>query len=255
MPREDGSTRLAGKVAVVTGATSGFGDAIARLFAREGASVVAHGRNRAAGEALVRELGGDACFVAGDVGEPADAQALADAARERFGRVDALVLNAGIVRDMAPFWEVTLEDFDDTMRTNVRGAWLCARACTPLIGRGGSIVLMGSIGSVIAGRGVSAYAVSKGAVLQLARSMAVDLAERGVRVNAVCPGPCDTPLMHRHLDGPGSTTPPAAVVAQIPLGRVGSAEEIARATLFFASADSSFCTGASLLADGGYTAL
>lgn len=250
--------RLAGKVAVITGATSGFGDAIARLFAREGALLVAHGRNRAAGDALVRDLealGTQACFVAGDVGEPADAQALADAARERYGRVDVLVPNAGIVADTTPFWELPVERFDAVLRTNVRGVWLCARACVPLMGEGASIVLMGSICSVVSSPGFVAYSASKGAVLQLARGMALDLAPRGVRVNVVCPGVCETPMMRRNVEGPGAWITREEIAAGIPMGRIGSPEEVARATLFFASADSTFCTGASLLADGGVTAL
>ena len=249
--------RLAGKVAVVTGATSGFGDAIARLFAREGAAVVVHGRNRAIGEPLVEDLlalGADACFVAGDVGDPDDAQALADATRERFGRVDALILNAGNVEDPTPFWEMPVEVFDDIVRTNLRGVWLCARACVPLMGEGASIVLMGSIASTIAAPGIGAYCASKGAVLQLARSMALDLTARGVRVNVVCPGVCETPMMRRNIEGPAAWTTREQIAAEIPVGRLGTADEIARATLFFASDDSTFCTGTSLIADGGVTA-
>ena len=133
--------KLKGKTAAVTGATSGFGEAIALLFAQEGASVVAHGRNRERGRALVdrlRAFGVGAHFVRGDVGEPDDAQALADFARVEFGHLDTLVLNAGIA-DVAtgPFWEVPVDEFDALWKTNVRGMWLCARACVPLVREGG----------------------------------------------------------------------------------------------------------------------
>lgn len=134
--------------------------------------------------------------------------------------------------------------------------FLCARACVPLLGDGASIVLMGSIASVISSPGVAAYSATKGAVLQLARGMALDFAAsgRGVRVNVVCPGVCETPMMRRNIEGPAAWTTREQIAAEIPIGRLGTAEEIARATLFFASDDSSFCTGTSLLADGGVTA-
>lgn len=250
--------RLSEKVAVVTGATSGFGAAIARLFAAEGAALVLGGRRVDAGHALVTELrrgGTDARFVAGDVGEERDAQALADCAREMHGRIDVLVLNAGIgYPGTGPFWEVTPADFDQVFRTNVRGAWLCARAAAPLMGRGASIVVMASMNSYIVYPGETIYSASKGAALQLARGMAGDLAKRGVRVNALCPGICDTPLSRWFIDA--SDDPAATEIeynAISPLGRMGTAEEIARATLFLASDESSYCTGASLLADGGVT--
>jgi NAD(P)-dependent dehydrogenase (short-subunit alcohol dehydrogenase family) len=121
--------------------------------------------------------------------------------------------------------------------------------------RGGSIVLIGSIASFISSAGYTSYATSKGAVLQLGRGMALDLAPRGVRVNVVCPGACDTPMLDRTVEGPSAAAAREAIAAGVPLGRVGTAEEIARAALFFASADASFCTGASLVADGGTTVL
>ena len=250
--------RLSGKIAVVTGATSGFGAAIARLFAAEGASLVLGGRRSDAGQALVTELrraGADVRFVAGDVGDEHDAQALADCTREAHGRIDVLVLNAGIgFPGTGPFWEVTPDDFDQVFRTNVRGAWLCARAAAPLMGRGGSIVVMASMNSYIVYPGETVYSASKGAALQLARGMAGDLAERGVRVNALCPGICETPLTRWFIDGSDDPTATEAEYnALSPLGRMGTAEEIARATLFLATDESSFCTGASLLADGGVT--
>jgi NAD(P)-dependent dehydrogenase (short-subunit alcohol dehydrogenase family) len=250
--------RLDGKVAVITGATSGFGEAIARLFAAEGATLVLHGRRREAGKTLTNELcahGADARFIAGDVGEALDAQALAEAAREAHGRIDVLVLNAGVATPgLGPFWEVPPEEFDLVFRTNVRGVWLCARACAPLIPAGGSIVVMASMSSFVVYPGETIYSATKGAVLQLARGMAGDLADRNVRVNALCPGICDTPLTRWFID---TSEDPAATEAEFeaaaPLGRMGAAEEIAHAALFYASDDSSYCTGSSLIADGGLT--
>jgi len=250
--------KLEDKVAVITGATSGFGTAIAHLFAREGAKLVLHGRRPAAGESLLLELherGVEACFLAGDVTVEEDANALADLARARFGRIDALILNAGIATPgVGPFWEVPPSEFDLIFATNVRGVWLCARACTPLIPPGGAIVVMASMSSFVVYSGESVYSASKGAVLQLARGMAGDLAGRNVRVNAVCPGICDTPLTRFFIDSsPDPSATQAEYEAGALLGRMGSAEEIARATLFYACDDSSYCTGSSLVADGGLT--
>jgi NAD(P)-dependent dehydrogenase (short-subunit alcohol dehydrogenase family) len=250
--------RLEGKVAVVTGATSGFGEAIARLFAAEGAALVVAGRRTDAGEALVAELAnkGDAVrFVAGDVGAETTAEALAACAREAFGRVDAAVLNAGIGRPgLGPFWEVEPADFDLVFRTNVRGVFLSARALAPLMDQGGSIVVMASMSSFVVNEDETVYSASKGAVLQLARGMAADLAHRGVRVNALCPGVCDTPMTRWWIESQDDRAAAEAEAhAFALLGRMGTAEEIARAALFLASDESSYCTGASLLADGGVT--
>jgi NAD(P)-dependent dehydrogenase (short-subunit alcohol dehydrogenase family) len=250
--------RLEGKIAVVTGATSGFGEAIARLFASEGAALVLGGRRADAGKRLVAELanvGADARFVAGDVGDEATAEALAACARDTYGRVDAAVLNAGIGRPgLGPFWEVEPADFELVFRTNVRGVFLSARALVPLMERGGSIVVMASMSSFIVNEDETVYSASKGAVLQLGRGMAADLAPRGVRVNALCPGVCDTPMTRWWIDSQADRAAAEAEAhAFALLGRMGTAEEIARAALFLASDESSYCTGASLLADGGVT--
>lgn len=252
------SQRLKGKVAVVTGATSGFGEAIARLFATEGAALVLGGRRSGAGEALsaeLRSLGADAQFVAGDVGNERDADALAACARGAHGRIDVLVLNAGIgYPGTGPFWEVPPQEFDLVFGTNVRGVWLCARAAAPLLGRGASVVVMASMSSFVVYPGETVYSASKGAVLQLARGMAGDLAPRGIRVNALCPGICDTPLTRWFIDtADDPTATEAEFAAFAPLERMGTADEIARATLFLATEDSSYCTGSSLLIDGGAT--
>jgi NAD(P)-dependent dehydrogenase (short-subunit alcohol dehydrogenase family) len=250
--------RLEGKVSVVTGATSGFGAAIARLFAAEGAALVLGGRRADAGQRLVEELAdadGEARFVAGDVGEEAAADALAACARETFGRVDAAVLNAGIGRPgLGPFWEVDPADFDLVFRTNVRGVFLGARSLVPLMEKGGSIVVMASMSSFIVNEDETVYSASKGAALQLARGMAADLASRGVRVNALCPGVCDTPMTRWWIDSQADhDAAEAEANAFALLGRMGTPEEIARAALFLASDESSYCTGASLVADGGVT--
>jgi meso-butanediol dehydrogenase / (S,S)-butanediol dehydrogenase / diacetyl reductase len=247
--------RLAGKVAVITGSTSGFGTAIARLFAVEGAALVLNGRREDAGQALAAELGRDTRFVPGDVGDEATAEALAECARTAHGRIDALILNAGIgYPGVGPFWEVLPEEFDAVFRTNVRGAWLCARAAVPLMDRGGSIVVMASMSSFVVYPGETVYSASKGAALQLARGMAGDLAERGIRVNALCPGICDTPLTRYFIEASDEPTATEVEFEKFaPLGRMGTADEIAFATLFLASDESSYCTGASLLADGGAT--
>ncbi len=244
--------RLRGKVAVVTGATSGLGEAIARLFAAEGATLILSGRRADAGEQIAAEVGGR--FVPGDVGDEAGAAALVDVARGH-GRIDVLVLNAGIgYPGTGPFWEVDPAEFDLVFRTNVRGVFLSARAAVPLMPTNGSIVVMASMSSYIVFPGESVYSASKGAVLQLARGMAGDLAERGIRVNALCPGICETPMTRHFIessDDPAETE--AQFAAAAPLRRMATPEEIARAALFLASDDASYCTGASLLADGGFT--
>jgi NAD(P)-dependent dehydrogenase (short-subunit alcohol dehydrogenase family) len=250
--------RLDDKVAVVTGATSGFGLAIARRFAAEGAALILNARDDPAGARLVDELsdtGSVASFVAGDVGEPETGRAIAARAREAHGRIDALILNAGIgTIGIGPFWEIAIDDFDAIFRTNVRGVWLCARAAAPLLGRGASVVVMGSMSSFIVYPDETVYSASKGALVQLARGMAGDLAERGVRVNTLCPGICDTPLTRHFID---SAADPAEMergfAAVAPLGRMGTAAEVAAAALYFASDESSYTTGASLIVDGGVT--
>jgi NAD(P)-dependent dehydrogenase (short-subunit alcohol dehydrogenase family) len=257
-PRGETSGRLSKKVCVVTGATSGFWLEIARLFASEGASLVLNGRRDELGQALARELrdaGTEAYFVCGDVGLADTGDAIAACARENFGRIDSLVLNAGIGNlGVGPFWEVSEHDYDEVFRVNARGVWLCARAAVPLLGTGATIVVMASVSSFVSNPGEAIYGASKGAVIQLMRGMAVDLAERGVRVNAVCPGICDTPLTRWFIERseyPAETEARYAAAAR--MGRMGTSREIAHAALFLACDESSFMTGASLVCDGGKT--
>jgi NAD(P)-dependent dehydrogenase (short-subunit alcohol dehydrogenase family) len=250
--------RLKDKVAVITGATSGFGLGIARLFAREGARLILNARHASSAEPLLQELsraGSPAEFISGDAGDEQTAEQLADRARSVHGRIDILVLNAGIgTADAGPFWEVEPDEFDRVLRTNVRAVWLGARAAVPLMKSGGAIVVMASQQSYIVCEGNATYAASKGAALQLARGMALDLAPRGIRVNALCPGICETPLTRHYID---RATDPSGCEATFrnlaPLGRFGTVEEIAEHTLFLASEQSSFITGIGLIADGGTT--
>ena len=248
---------LAGKVVVVTGATSGIGEAMARAFGEARASLILGGRNADAGNALVQELeglGGEAQFVAGDLGDPSAPEALVQAARLKHGRIDVLALNAGWTtgRD-EPFWEVPDADFDRVYGINVRAAWLCAKHAVALMPTGGSIILTASVTGIITAAGDAIYGSSKAALLHLARGMAADLGPRGVRVNTVSPGVTATPMLDAYLDDADDR---AAALKEledaVPLGRAGRPSEVAQAAVFLASADASYCTGANLVVDGGY---
>jgi 3-oxoacyl-[acyl-carrier protein] reductase len=242
--RGDEAMRLDGKVAVITGATSGFGRAIADRFAVEGAALVLSGRRAALGEQIVAELqaaGADASFVAGDVADPTTSDAIAETARDRYGRIDVLVLNAGIGRPgVGPFWTVPIEDFDELFATNVRGVWLVARAAVPLMSSGGSIVVMASISSYMVSPEETLYSATKGAVLQLARGMAGDLAERGIRVNAVNPGPTATGW----TEGIEPT--------RMPFGRWGEPDDAARLIAWLCGDEGRWVTGQVIDSEGGF---
>ncbi|MEI7846161.1 MAG: SDR family oxidoreductase [Chloroflexota bacterium] len=260
--------KLSGKVALVTGATSGIGKATALLFAEEGAQVVFSGRRARLGFALEKQLveaGAQALFVETDHTQLAQSEHLLAAALERFGRIDILFNNAGIVTKGTA--ETTSEEtWAQTLAINVTAVWRMCKLVIPEMRRvgGGVIVNNGSDWSVVGGKGALPYAVSKGAVAQLTRSMALDHAAENIRVNAVCPG--DT-FVERWLEkGYFNNPDPLAdqaltleeaknqAAAYLPMQRFGQPEEIARAVLFLAGPDSSFVTGHLLLVDGGNTA-
>ena len=251
--------QLDGKVALVTGGGSGIGRAICERFAREGARVaVADWRSSAAEETIARIVadGGQAVATHGDVASPDDAERMVAETVSAFGRLDVLVANAGQAL-VATAVETTPEQWERTIGTNLTGCFLLARAAIPRLveAGGGSIVLTASQLAFVGAERFAAYAASKGGVLNLARALALDHARDNIRVNALCPGAVETPLLLDQFAGQnGPQGSLADLVALHPIGRLGQPEEIAAAALFLASDQASFVTGSALVVDGGYLA-
>jgi NAD(P)-dependent dehydrogenase (short-subunit alcohol dehydrogenase family) len=250
--------RLEDKVALITGGGSGMGRVASTLFAGEGARVVVTDVSDDAGERTAEDIvgrGGQALFVHADVSEEADARAMVEAAVERFGRLDVLYNNAGVMLDADGSVDATdASVWDTTLAINVKGvAFGCKHGIPAMIASGGGSII--NVASFVAWMGAAtsqtAYTASKGAVLSMTREIAVEYARRGIRCNALCPGPIDTPLLAQLLSDPAKRE---RRFVHIPMGRLGQAEELAKAALFLASDDSSYMTGASLIVDGGITA-
>ena len=244
--------RLQGKAALVTGAGSGIGKAIALAYAREGASVMCADRNAATADATAKEIaaaGGVAASVAADVGIAADCQLQVDRTVAAFGRIDILVNNAGVAFHRL-FLDTTLADWERLLRVNLTGQFLTAQAAARRMveQRSGRIVNMGSISGQRGGTGRSAYGTAKAGLMQLTRVMAVELAPLGIAVNAIAPGPIRTPITNH---GPEQTK---AYLDRIPAGDYGRAEHIAAAAVFLASDDCQFIHGETLNVDGGFGA-
>ena len=246
-----------GKVALVTGGTSGIGRAAAIAYAREGANVVVAGRRVAEGEEtvrLVRSQGREAIFVPTDVAQEQQVKSLIARTLERFGRLDFAFNNAGIEQAPTPFLEQTMETYDQVMDINVKGVWLSMKYEIPamLKSGGGSIVNTSSGLGVIGMPGIEIYAASKHAVIGLTKSAALEFGKQGIRVNAVLPAAIDTEMFQRFV-GENSEFRTQATALH-PIGRIGKSEEIADAAIWLSSTKSSFVTGHSLLVDGGFTA-
>ena len=246
------TNRLADKIAVVTGATSGIGLSTAKLFAAEGARVYITGRRKDALDKAVAEIGKGAVGVQADSSNNDDLDRLFAQVKSEQGRLDVLVVNAG-GGSMLPLGQITEEQIDDTFGRNVKAVIFTVQKALPLLGKGSSVVLTGSTAGTEGTAAFSVYSASKAAVRNLARSWALDLKGTGIRVNVVSPGATRTPGLVE-LAGDDREQQQGLLdylASRIPLGRVGESEEIAKATLFLASDDASFVNGAELFADGG----
>jgi len=244
--------RFADKVAVVFGGNSGIGLEAAKGFAAEGAKVAITGRDPATLKAAAEAIGPECLALKSDISNLSDSDAAIAAIRERFGRIDALVINAG-VGGFAPIPEVTPALWDQIHNVNLRGCFFAAQKALPLIGKGGAIVFTGSIGAVLAVPGNAVYAAAKAGLRAAARIFAAELVGQGIRVNVVSPGPTETPIINRNADMPDAAVAAlrAAMIEAVPMKRMGEAVEIARAILFLASNEASFITGVDLNVDGG----
>jgi len=249
--------KLDGKVAIVTGAASGIGRATAELFAAEGAKVVAADWTEAQGKEVVEAIksnGRDAVFASVDVSRPEDVQAMVRTAVDRYGGLDVIFNNAGVEGEQAITADCSLENWDRVININLKGVFLGMKYAIPemLKRGGGSIINNASVAGLVGFRGIPAYCASKGGVIQLSKTAALEYATQGIRVNAICPGVIWTPMVERFVGD--SAEARKTFEALEPVGHFGSPEDIAAMALFLASDQSRFCTGAPFVVDGGFVA-
>src|ERR1700686_5491332 len=236
--------KLKGKVAVITGGTTGIGLAAAKLFVPEGAYVFITGRRQKELDAAVKAIGSNVTGVQGDVAKLADLDRLYEAVKAK-GKLDIVFANAGVA-EFAPLDKITEEHFDKLFDINVKGTLFTVRKALPLLKDGGSIILTGSVAGVKGTAAFGVYGATKAAIRSFVRTWTSDLKDRRIRSNVVSPGPINTPLANRQ-----SADVIARMVSTIPMGRMGEPAEVAKAALFLASDDSSFVTGIELFVDGG----
>jgi NAD(P)-dependent dehydrogenase (short-subunit alcohol dehydrogenase family) len=245
--------RFEGKVAMVTGGNSGIGLAAAKAFAREGAQVAVTGRDEGTLKNAEKEIGSGALAIRADAARIADLDAAMAKVRDQFKRIDALFVNAGIGK-FVPIAEVTEAMFDEIVTINLKGAFFTVQKALPLMARGSAVVLNASINAHIGLPGTTVYGATKAAVVNMAKTMSADLAERGIRVNAVSPGPVETPIFGRAgISSEQSRETKEWLQNQTLVKRMGGPEEIAEAVLYLSSDVSSFVVGTELVIDGGMT--
>ena len=249
--------KIDGKVAIITGAASGIGKATAILFAQEGAKVVVADVLDKLGEETVKtinESGGKAVFVHADVSKAEDVKNMVKKAVDTYGRLDIIFNNAGIEGATADTANYPESVFDKVIAINLKGVWLGIKYAVPelLKNGGGSIINTSSVAGLVGFAGLSAYNATKGGIIQLTKTAALEYAKQNIRVNCIAPGVIETPMVERALKGQPEAK--AAFIQIEPVGRFGKPEEIAKAALFLASDDSSFVTGTVLTVDGGLTA-
>ena len=248
--------RLLNLKCVVTGGASGIGAATVRRFAAEGAEVCILDRDLPAADTLAKELGEGHLAMELDVRFEAGVERVADAVYGHWDRVDVLVNNAGSELNKT-YNETTVDEWDRVLDTDLKGPWLLCKHFVPrMVERGsGSVINISSLNGLVGFPLSTAYGSAKGGLVVFTRDMAIELATSGVRINCVCPGVIETPMMERWTDlMPDKNEAKAMLRGVMPIGRMGTAEEVASAVLFFASADSSLCQGAVLSVDGGFTA-
>jgi meso-butanediol dehydrogenase / (S,S)-butanediol dehydrogenase / diacetyl reductase len=250
-------SRLQGKIALITGAASGIGSACALRFAQEGARIAGFDRSAQCDERWkeAARIAPEAHFATGDVRREEQVASAITAVKQRFGRIDVVVNSAGVAGGGAVH-VVPVEEWDRVLDVNLKGTFLVCKHVLPIMmGQGsGGIVNIASIEGIEGSEGGSAYNASKGGVVLLSRNIAMDYARKGVRVNAVCPGFIETPMLQNVLDNPGLADFKARIADAHQMGRLGRPEEIANAVLFLASDEASFVTGHALVVDGGFTA-
>ena len=251
--------RLQDKVALITGGSSGIGEATASLFAKEGAKIAITGRNEKRGNAVTEQItknGGHAVFISSDVRKSSDCQLAVDEILRAFDHIDILFNNAGVFYPHTTL-DCSEEEWDKQIDINLKGTFLMSKAVLPhMVQRRSGVIINNSSGwGIVGGDAAVAYCASKGGVVLLTKAMAIDHGRQGIRVNCICPGDVDTPMLPEDARMRGMKWEDyLAGCANRPLGRIGTPDEIAKAALFLASDDSSFMTGAALVVDGGGSA-
>lgn len=247
--------RLNGKVALITGGGTGIGEAAAKIFAGEGAKVAITGRRKEVLEGVAKAIvanGGKVLAIAGSVTDEAHVQSAVDQTIRTFGKIDILINNAGIGAFGTPLHETTDRTWQEVLDINLTGSFRFARAVIPhMLGRGGAIVNVSSIAGLVGIAGLSAYASTKGAQIALTRALAMDYAKEKIRCNCICPGLVETPMAAEAIGNPEMC---ATLLADYPLGRPGTSEEIGRMLLYLASDEAAWVTGSVFTIDGGMTA-